>query len=68
LLDVVERRGKFKINIGVNDADGRVLILWSDFEDVKFKLLLESFDGDGIAFMQASEIFELIFQDSFGVV
>lgn len=67
-LHVVERRCKVDVDIGVDDADGVVLILGRDFEDVDFKFILEDLDADGVSLVQTSEVPQLVLQDGLGVL
>lgn len=67
-LHIVEGRCEVDIDIGVDDADGVVLILGSDFEDVNFKFILEDLDADCVSLVQACEVSELVLEDGFGVL
>lgn len=67
-LDVVQGRSKVDVHIGLNDADGIILIFGLDLEDVDVELLAENLDGDGVLLVKTGEVSELVLQDCLGVV
>ena len=67
-LYVVEGRGEVDVDVGLDDADGVVLVFGLDLENVNFKLLAENLDGDGVFLVQTGEVPQLVLQNGLGVV
>lgn len=67
-LDVVQRRSKVDVHIGLNNANGIILIFRLDLEDVDLELLPENFDGYGVLLVKTGEVSQLVLQDCLGIV
>ena len=65
---IVERRSKVNIDIGINDANCVVFILWPNFKDVDFVLFSKNFDSYRVFLVQTCEITQLKLQNCLWVV